>query len=316
MAKFKKVLFIFSLSITVSLILVLIFLIADYLLSQKLQHPYNYPQYLYNLTTYDWKKKSYLPLRKTVPNNTSDKIFMTAGCSFVYGDYLNENQTLASLMAKLNNEYHFVNTGLSAGSLHHFLYDYSTGKLDKYFKHKDTTITYGIYYDQIYRVHNKLSNCCPPWGPEYSTVNDNIIFEGFFIQNIYKKPLQSLYRYSAISNYIQMLYFNHDNMYLDTEIDKQQQLSYCKLLAHTYNISKTKSHKFYVYSYENFTNQNTLKKCLIKHNVPIISTTSIFNKSKFHINENNTHPNETYNSLLARELLEYLSKNKANIGKL
>lgn len=141
------------------ILIVLLFFTIDIFVFYKLKDKYNINvTYLQNLTKKINKKETKLnyiinnnPMRQPLNTNYNAKPVIFTGCSFIYGEYLKENQIISYKISKLikNPVYNFASLGWG---INHTLFLLETGYISKNINKEPAVIIYNYADFHILRM--------------------------------------------------------------------------------------------------------------------------------------------------------------------
>lgn len=229
--------------------------------------------------TYTTDKNSFRQTKGNIKGNTY--IFM--GCSFMFGEGLNDDETVPYYFSQLSDfKYNVINAGLKSSATY---IAYALLKSDKFIECIDTKIEYIIYEffsDHIYR--NLVGTSII-----YKIDNGNLVEtdEGYPVEIFTNKLLQFKYK--------------EDGLNLTT-----------KLLEEMDKLAKEKYYsKFLVVLYETYDHDNITKE--IKESLDKAKIENIYTKIKkdehdedYYRIKNDNHPTKNANKEIAQTVYDYI----------
>jgi hypothetical protein len=240
-----------------------------------------------------------IKLRKPLKKTNKDKIILIIGCSMVFGDYLEDNETISSQLQKHLPNYEVINLGIRAGSTQQQLELILSGHLDL-FKNKEVILIYGGYYEHIYRANYGISKCCPAWGKRYIEKNNQLYIQGEFKQAL---AVELPFYYLSVSTIFRTL---APNYFTTRNYSKQEFANYKYQLKKIVDITRNRSSKFRFISFTYY-NINEEFDTFLKD----ISNDFISTKEQFNINDKNSlfipndgHPTPYFNKVLSQSILK------------
>lgn len=228
-----------------------------------------------SIPTHSYKN---VQIKQKNPNNNSIILF---GCSFTYGDNLNQNETFSDILSRQTNKIVY-NLGLSGGSPRETLYilrnnDLRERLIKNPYPYKNTPNI--IIYTYTGDIERRLYQNIRPSVPYFIKTNDNTLT---YKKSIFERNFSSLY--------------NHINNYYITRCIKQEDKQK-RLFLYFKEIHK-EIHKYYpnskfiifVYMEDNYLDWNELKKT----GIMVIKAKDILNVNIMdneYIGIDNVHPN-------------------------
>lgn len=246
-----------------------------------------------------------------------DKVAIFLGGSFVFGDSLEDKETLPFYFQKLLEDYKVYNFGYRGGSIHHFFELLLSGTINHLIEGKEVLILYGNYQDHYVRVNGGLGTCCHSFGPRFKTTKDGLVYQGEFKDVIVSEL--PLYLFS-ISNSLRAL-LSYENLYSKLVyelVDKKNLCSILEGIEHTLESKNLKKLQIVSYSYCSnhgiycdISNKH-ITGCSARIGAEYIDLYRFFTKipESQQFIESNGHPTATLNRELAAFLLANLKNRK------
>ena len=243
-------------------------------------------------------------------NDTSQEDFIFLGCSHVFGDGLNDNQTLPHFFNQFTEKkYTVVNWAFNGYGPHHTLkiVEDILLKDQKFLSKKKKTIFYTFIASHFIRASGKV-----PWdtdGPWYEVENDSLAFKGSFAEKNTPDNFLSL-RWNII--------WKNSNLYKSFFTPKTQEkdvILTIKLIQKTHELLKKNNINFYVLITHsvndstfvaNFT--NSLKDSNISYFLLDSIIPDIEKNHDLYFIKGDGHPNEYHNKKLAEFLAKQITK--------
>jgi len=247
--------------------------------------------------------------RRTYPNDIKEKrdfFLILHGCSFTYGNGLDDHQTLSYFTDHGTSQFKSYNYAIGASAPNIMLAHIQENNLKKQIAQKKGVFTY-IYIDgHITRSNGFLQELS--WmeeTPYYNLKDGKLIRKQSFKEG---SPLRTKF-----------FRFLRDKLSVDTIFERnfpsisESHINYtCRLIAESRNefLSQFPDSKFIMLIHPLSFLKPKLKSCLLKENVQIVDDLNIddlkFNRLSYII-ENDGHPNEKFNRFLANALIEKVS---------
>ena len=249
--------------------------------------------------------------RRVVPNNndTSGNNLVILGCSHAFGDGLNDHQTLAYFMNKhASQKYHIYNYAFSSYGTHQALAILENKIINNTeFLPPNTVVIYSFIPSHFERAAGyKIWNVHDPY---YEIENNKLITKGsfdqnrFFKSNFLVKGTKKVWRNSQLYNSLFTPKVNHNDVIRVAEIIKQMN-----------HLSSKNGIRFVVLlsqSNNEYDDEHLLYKELKKNNIEHYYATNIIKdlekNTPHYIIVGDGHPNEKYNTLIAKFLTEKLT---------
>jgi hypothetical protein len=242
-----------------------------------------------------------------------DKFIALFGCSFTYGNAIQDNETLNYFFAKELNRYYPYNYGIAAMGANAALGLAESGRLKKEIPQREGVFLYIFIDSHVNRTVGNLPSLSWNFGsPFYEIVDGQPINKGSFLTG---RPITSkllLGLYSFLYNFT-----NLGNREFPPTLSKDQRYT-CAILKGIKNrlASDFPSSPFYVVKHPTGGGMNTvLKSCLEESGVSLITFSDEFEK-QFHQSDANLsvkydgHPNGLANKIIAAELVKILKEQK------
>jgi hypothetical protein len=242
--------------------------------------------------------------RLTLPLTTDNtQSLITFGGSFIHGDLLNDNQTLASFLQKKLFKYKVYNYGISAGSVHQFLEKVLNNSLNPILKNKDVTVIYGGIEDHIRRSNYGSGNCCFSWGERFITINSKLYHQKNYNDIL---PKEIPYYLLAMSTTFNMI--TSGSNFHSAKTNQEQFNNYCMQLREIKNqisLRTTGKVRFLGLSYQNM---KSAKQCYRDLKIEYVDISDIKNKYDHDdlFIKNNGHPTELLNDLISKRFYKIL----------
>jgi len=249
-------------------------------------------------------------------NTNSDKCVIFLGGSFIFGEGLNDYETLPYFFNKFSNrEYEIRNYGLGGYGTHQALaiVDNEILKDSLLLKKKEISVYYLIISAHIWRAAGNA-----PWdpdGPNFEIENDKVVFKGAFSENKKKKPINKN-RFKKLVDIWQrsnifINYFRNKVFYSDYDV-KRTILMVKKMNDLLYE----KDIKFNViFNQDNLDHETfqPIKERLNKEQINYIEDDDIYQEFSDNLEllnlRDDGHSTKLYNKLLAKKLIDNLNKN-------
>lgn len=234
-------------------------------------------------------------IRKPIGTQYKKEPIILFGCSFAYGEYLNEEQTFGYKLSKITKR-PVYNRAFDSYGLQHMFYQSSLPEF-YYNVPKSNTVIYIFMYDHYRRMLSKtfaLSN--PNLYLHYKYKNNNLLIDNY--DDILINCINYSYTIRAIKGFFKSIYMQNPN---NADKITEEALTYFiktrENLENHWNIKVN----FIVFFYD----ENPLDKILIqklkKNNFMVITTkeltTQDLYEQKYRIKDD-PHPNETSWNLL------------------
>lgn len=208
------------------------------------------------------------------------------GCSFAYGDNLNEKQTFSNKLSKITNS-PIYNLSLGGWSVANMLYQIENEQILKQIKEP----MYVIYVFVPVQLHRPFLHVYHPSDNKLSVHYD---IKGSILKETKKPPfLYSLYTIKKVDNMIAM--FKGYNKLYEKERDKITKLYFKQSIS---NMKKNwKNTKFYIFNFADYT-ENFLFELEKETDWNLINLSEIekdekiYMNTKYTISEFDKHPNE------------------------
>ena len=238
----------------------------------------------------------------TIPfdKNKHKEYIAIFGCSFTYGNGLNDNETLHYHLTQNSTDKYAYNYAIGGSGPHMMLALMENNNFRQEMNPKNGTFIY-IHNDfHIPRANFFMNEAS--WlstTPIYEKKNDELINLGFFNE---VRPWTMRF-YSLLRQVYSKLGI-HKNW---PQREEQHYQHVCDLIKTTEYIFATSNPKsqFYVYSHPISPMDNKLSRCLKKNGIKTIHSKIKFN-DQIHTIKGDGHPNQILNQLIAKELLKEL----------
>ena len=300
----KKIIII-NISIILGLLLILeaiFFCHKFYLTYRKISKTYNYGYTeniikttknmfdLYSIHENYFEKNAF---RKPISTANTNKGIILLGCSFTYGERLNENETLGFKIYESTKQ-NIYNLGLQGGSPREMLYFFRNPNFLNNYTHNNKNISFILYTyidDHLRRLYTDIR----PKVPKYKLTKDNNLIEAK--QTIHSELFQILYL---------------DNLHTRIPIEKQHSLFNQYMLKLNEEIKKRYSDKtkFIILIFEEKKEQNNWQ--FLKDNGIIILNVKDITKEDFskdeYLNTDLYHPNAKVWEELVPKLIDKLEQ--------
>lgn len=249
-------------------------------------------------------------------NENSNQCVMFFGCSFTFGEGLNDNETLPNQFGeKTHNKYKIYNFAYLGYGAHQMLSAIEHGVVDKKISGcKNTIIIYDGMPDHVLRLARKHF-----WNindPKYELINNEAVYKESSSNNKIKRPeiIKEIKRKSQIYIYIDRWIINKN-----LEIDESEKSKYVKLYIAVLKkskelaIQKYNTHRFIILFWDfgeqyNLTHYDFPKK-FRDNSLEFYMISDVLHgySSKYFI-KNEIHPNKLANEKIA----EFLAKKLAS----
>lgn len=271
-------------------------------------------------TIYDvnYKINNYGLRNTNSSNNNSCHCIFFFGCSMIFGQGINDNETLPYLLGeKTNHKYRIYNFGVGGYGPNQILYEIESGGISKIVKGcKDNTAIYMGVENHVERATGKLF--WQKYSPKYDLIKDKLVYQKSFESGsnaklIIDDNLKSIMQKSQIYICVNRMIFLTRLTPPIKEKQKYEKL-YIVMLGKMRNILKEKynTKRFIVL----FWDDNYSGKCILKsldsntfENYSVCSILPGFNiSSKNYLIQNDGHPNKHTNEVLANFLAKKIKK--------
>jgi len=250
--------------------------------------------------------------KRYIPNNmnSSNNHLYFLGCSHVFGDGLNDNQTLPYFVNKYaNKKYKISNYGFSGYGTHQALSILKNEILlsKEIEENTNSCVIYSFIPAHFERAAGyKLWD---PNGPKYEVENNQLIFKGSFDENNFikenyvTKRLKTIWKNAYIYKSIFAPKLKTEDVIRVSEIVKEmasvlkeKNIRFIVLLGRS-DLNNTKENKFY-----QELKLNQIEHYFVSNIIPNIN-------DKDYTIYGDGHPNEKYNSVLGKFLVKKLNSN-------
>lgn len=255
-------------------------------------------------------------LRETPSSNeASNKCLLFFGDSFMFGEGLNDNETLPYYVGeKTNYKYKIYNFGFIGYGPNQMLSALEHGIVDNVITEcKESTVIYDAMPDHVIRIAGRKS-----WetnDPKYSLINNEAVYQGHFSDDKKKVPykIKELYKKSQIYVFVNRLRIQKKER-LKLEESIQYEKLYISILTKSKQILEEQYKvKRFVGLFWNWFDpgfDRVLRINSLEYYYPDEILSDYFNKHEKYFIENDVHPTKLANNILADFLIRQLNLNR------
>ena len=263
-------------------------------------HKKNYPEISYQIKKFPYKDiLSLYKFRQPVGLNFSSRPIVFLGCSYAYGQGLNEHQTVSFKLSQLTNR-PVYNYSLPGKGLQNTLFLLQHNFLDPNIKDPQYFI-YIFMYDQIRRLYSTVCLHDFTGFPIYKLDSNG----NLFLKSDYYPVYKQFYSYYFFNNIFYIYFYSHFLSHHSKLIS-----AYFKAI----NLQLKKQYpnsKFVILMYDDNSNNYGLNlSSLESDDIKIIHTNDlsdvILSNDQYHLSKNDFHPNEKAWDALLPQLIKIL----------
>lgn len=250
--------------------------------------------------TFDQYSRRVTPVKKT---DSYSKFIGLFGCSFTYGNGLNDNQTINYNIAAQNKEFYPYNYAIGASGINSTLALVQRTDFSSQIPEKK-----GVFFEVYISAHvDRAVGSLPSlqWlqdTPYYKVTADNKVERhGSFKTG---RPV-----YTFFMNWINRLFgSNILQGRFFPRITTDDYLYYCRLVEEVRDTLAKKSpgNEFVVYVHPLQAIETSLKECLVSHQIKVLEPPNL-NTDEYKIKYDG-HPNEKINRLIAKDMIDFAEK--------
>lgn len=131
-----------------------------------------------------------------LPKSQKDKHIIISGCSFSYGQGLEDQKTFSYKLAKKLPQFEIYNMGLLGGRIADQVYTWRVYDMKKYISQDNGIFIYTLIHDHLHRTNNDFTylSWAKPQTPDYKFIDDDLFLEGSIEDNSKYSWIQFLKR--------------------------------------------------------------------------------------------------------------------------
>ncbi len=235
-----------------------------------------------------------------------NKFIAFFGCSRIFGNGLNDNETLPYFTQKNLTAYRVYNYAVPGYGTQQVYAQIIERPLEKEITEEKGIGLYNLTEDHIYRTIGSL-DVYNLWGknmPYYTSDGDSVLFKGSFTTGRRFKSL--IYTLLWKSSFLKLIHFN-----LPLSLSKRDTDLVIKLIQSSAEKLRSRfpNSEFYVTLYPTLENPHQLKKLLQLNNIKVIDLSRLFDASDTRYSiTGDGHPSRLANETIAYALSDILRK--------